>query len=229
MGEELDQAVKIALERRPEMRMTDLEIETAQLEADRTRNDMLPQIDLVGAYGQGGREYELGGALRGILDRENFNYSIGVQGTIVLGNRAARGANLKARLAKKQAEARKRQTELALMTAVHVALSNVHSSRVLVESARQTVRLQEANVAADEKRLRLGVATSFEVLRTQEDLANARQQELQAQVAYEKALVELRTAEGTLLDELGVEFRPPESVEELQAYTWSESVNPWRE
>ncbi|HOJ68865.1 MAG TPA: TolC family protein [Candidatus Hydrogenedentes bacterium] len=229
LGEELDRAVKLALDRRPEMRMTELEIATAQLEADRTRNDMLPQIDLVGAYGQGGREYDLGGALRGILDRENFNYSVGVQGTIVLGNRAARGANLKARLAKKQAEARKRQTEMALMTAVHVALSNVHSSRVLVESARQTVRLQEANVAADEKRLRLGVATSFEVLRTQEDLANARQQELQAQVAYEKALVELRAAEGVLLDEMGVEFTSPESVEQLEPYTWWDSVDPWHE
>lgn len=229
LREELDRAVKVALERRPEMRMTELEIETAQLEADRTRNDMLPQIDLVGVYGQGGRKYDLGGALRGLLDRDNFNYSVGIQGTIVLGNRAARGANLKARLARKQAEARKRQVEMTLMTAVHVALSNVHSSRVLVESARQTVRLQEANVAADEKRLRLGVATSFEVLRTQEDLANARQQELQAQVAYEKALVELRAAEGTLLDELGVEFRAPESVEDLEAYSWAASVNPLRE
>ncbi|HPU97250.1 MAG TPA: TolC family protein [Candidatus Hydrogenedentes bacterium] len=229
LGEELNRSVKIALERRPEMRMTELEIETARLEVDRTRNDMLPQIDLVGAYGQGGRDYSLGESLRGIWDRENFNYSIGVQGTVVLGNRAARGANLRARLAKKQAESRRRQTELALMTAVHIALSNVHSSRVLVESARQTVRLQEANVIADEKRLRLGVATSFEVLRTQENLANARQQELQAQVAYEKALVELKAAEGVLLDEMGVEFRKPDSIEDLQPYTWGQSIDPFRE
>jgi len=73
-----------------------------------------------------------------------------------------------------------------------------------MESNRQTVRLQEANVSAEEKRLQLGTTTSYQVLLVQEDLAAAQVQELQAHIAYEKSLVDYQLATGTVLRELGI-------------------------
>jgi len=32
-----------------------------------------------------------------------------------------------------------------------------------------------------------------------------------------------------LLDEMGVEFRKPDSIEDLQPYTWGQSIDPFRE
>jgi outer membrane protein TolC len=221
--ESLDASVKRSLANRPEMTMSDMELANAQLEVYKSRNEMLPQFDVVGAYGQGGREDTLGRALEGIWNKQNFSYSIGVQGAVAINNRAARGANTRARITERQSEERRKQTEVALQTAVHVAARNVKADQILAESTRQAVRLQEANVTAEEKRLRLGVTTSFQVLRVQEDLTTARLQELQALISYEKALVDLQIAEGSLLDNLGIKLEISDT--ETPVSYW-ESVKP---
>ncbi|HOH49158.1 MAG TPA: TolC family protein [Candidatus Hydrogenedentes bacterium] len=219
--EGVDRSVKLAMEKRPELRMSDLELENADLELFRARKDMLPQFDLKATYGQGGRNRFLGESVSGIFEKQEDVYSIGVEGAVAIGNRAARGQHLKARISKRQAEDRRRQTELALMAAVHIAARNVMTNKILIESTKQAVRLQEANVIAEEKRLRLGVTTSFQVLRVQEDLTAARTQELQARIMYERALVDLQTAEGTLLEHYGVEVTPPAPQKPV---AWSEAV-----
>ena len=92
------------------------------------------------------------------------------------------------------------------MMQVHFACRNVATSRALVESNQQTVRLQEINVDAEERRLRIGITTSYQVLRVQEDLTAAQAQQLQARIVFEKALVDLQLAEGSLLDNLGIDY-----------------------
>ena len=47
-------------------------------------------------------------------------------------------------------------------------------------------------------------------VRTQEDLANAHAQEVQAKIDYEKSLIDLKLAEGTILTALNVEYAAPE-------------------
>ena len=217
----LDLSVQRALELRPENDMSDLELENAALEEERARNDMLPQVDLVGAYARGGRDRTLGRTLSGILEEQDRNFAIGVQATVPIGNRAARGAHQRARLNKRQAEERRKQTQMALMMRTHHAARSVMTSRALVESNQQTVRLQEANVNAEERRLRIGITTSYLVLRVQEDLTAAQAQDLQARISFEKSLVDLQLAEGSLLDNLGVIYSPEISDTPV---SWLESI-----
>jgi len=219
----LDASIKRSLENRPEITMSDMELANAQLEVYKSRSEMLPQLDIQGAYGQGGRDVSLNKALEGIWSKQNFSYSLGVQGTVAINNRAARGANTRARITARQSEERRKQTEIALQTAVHVAARNLKANQILVESTHQAVKLQEANVIAEEKRLRLGVSTSFQVLRIQQDLTSAQLQELQSLISYEKALVDLQIAEGTLLDNLGIKFEATDT--ETPVGYW-ESIKP---
>ena len=221
--ESLDASVKRSLANRPEITMSDMELANSQLEVYKSRNEMMPQLDVVGAYGQGGRDSTLSQALQGIWSKQNFSYSIGVQGQVAINNRAARGANTRARITERQSEERRKQTEIALQTAVHVAARNVKANQILCESNRQAVRLQEVNVTAEEKRLRLGVTTSFQVLRVQEDLTTAQLQELRALISYETALVDLQIAEGSLLDNLGIKLEVSDT--ETPVPYW-ESVHP---
>jgi len=204
--ESLDVSVQRALELRPENEMTDLEIANALLEQQKARNDMLPQFDLVGSYARGGRSSQYGRTLTGLLEGQDEALSIGFQASVAIGNRAARGAHQRARLNTRQAEERRKQARMALMMQVHFAARSVVANQALLESTRQTVRLQEANVNAEERRLRIGITTSYQVLRVQEDLTAAQAQELQARIAFEKALVDLQTAEGSLLDNLGITY-----------------------
>jgi len=206
-----DLSIERALQHRPEIQMAELQIENAELEEMRTRNDMMPQFDLTGTYTQGGRDHQLRQTLEGIQDKQEKFYSYGFQASIPIRNRAARGQYQRAKLTRREMEQRLQQTRQNLMLNVHLAARNVLTNQILVESNRQARGLQEANVVAEEKRQRLGVTTIWQVLQVQEDLTAAQTLEVQAQTAYEKALVDLRLAEGMLMETFGIEFEAPEA------------------
>jgi outer membrane protein TolC len=149
--------------------------------------------------------------------------SISLQGQVPIGNRAARGQHLRAQLGVRSAEQRLLNAQQQLMFGVHLAVRNLFTNQNLVASTRQAREFQEVSVIAEEKRLRLGVTTSYQVLLVQQDLTAAQTQEVQAIVDYEKARTDLRLAEGTLLQELGVEFEPPEPEAPVSFF---ESVTP---
>ncbi len=223
LAPDLDQAVENALKNRPEMAMAELQIDIAELQLLQARNEMLPQVDIIGSYGQGGRDRSLSKMFYGIRDDDETYYTYGIKATIPIGNRAGRGAYQRARITKREMEERKKKIEQAIMMGVHLAHRNVETNRILVESNRQARKLQEANVIAEEKRLRLGVSTSWRVLQVQTDYTMAKTMELQAQIAYEKALIDLYLAEGTLLENLDIEVKLPD-VEAPISYC--ESIKP---
>ena len=64
--------------------------------------------------------------------------------------------------------------------------------------------MEKANVAAEEKRLKIGVTTAQNVLDKQEDLTAAQAREVRAQVDFERSLVNLQVAEGTLLENMNL-------------------------
>jgi len=223
LAPDVDQSVEKALKNRPEIVMASLQIDIADLQLLKARNEMLPQVDVIGSYGQGGRDRSLAKMFYGIRDDDETYYTYGIKAVVPLGNRAGRGAYQRARLTKRESEEQKKKIEQTIMMGVHLAVRNVETNRVLVESNRQARKLQEANVIAEEKRLRLGVSTSWRVLQVQTDYTVAKTLELQAQIAYEKALTDLYLAEGTLLEQMGVEVSLPQ-VEDVISY--GESIKP---
>ena len=207
----IDDSVTVAIDKRPEIKIAALTISSAELDAERSRKDLRPQLDLTGSYTQGGVDHHLSESLYGIRNGNDKAFTYGIQAAVPLGNRTARGTYQRAELRAKQAEQQLEKARTAVMTNVHLAVRNVETSRILVKNSNQAVVLQEANVMAEEERLRLGVTTSWQVLQIQEALTASQTQELQARVAYEKALVDLQLAKGTLLEDLGVEYLPPDA------------------
>ena len=62
----LEASINKALERRPELEIAAIQLENARLEEYRAQRDMLPQFDITGNYGRGGRDHKLRESLRGI-------------------------------------------------------------------------------------------------------------------------------------------------------------------
>lgn len=211
----LDRSVELALQNRPELEIARIQIENAELETYRARNEMLPQFDLTANYGHGGRDHKLRQTFYGIRDKEQFFYGYGFQALVPIRNRTARGQHTRAKLTEKQAERQEQKTRTDLMFSVHTTARNVLTNKVLVESNKQAVRLQEAEVAAEESRLRLGVTTSWQLLQIEEQLTAAQTALLQSEVEYEKSLVDLQFSEGTLLDNLSIDVANPESEEPI--------------
>jgi outer membrane protein len=205
-----EESIQTALENRPEIHSAELAVESAETEQHRAANDLLPQLDVSATGLQGGRDHYIRQVYEKTLDQSDSSYSISVQGTVVLGNRTARGAYHRAVLSKRRSALQLEQSKQDIILGVRLAVRAVDTGRILVESNRQARKLQETNLDAEEKRLHLGVTTSYQVLQVQEDLALARTQEVQSMLSLAKALVDLQLAEGVLLSRLGVEFEPPE-------------------
>ena len=223
---ELDErtSVQRALDNRPEVRTAELEIANAQLEERRARNDLRPELGVTGMVSTGGRDADASGMFSGLRDRQDDSYRIGVDGAVPIGNRAARGNHQRARISMRQAEQDLAQTEHEVMLNVRLAIRGVETARILVESSRQARILQEANVRAEERRLELGATTSYQVLQVQEDLTGAQVQEVQAMIDFEKAMADLRLAEGLILQAHDVYWETPEA-EEPESFL--DSVVPW--
>jgi outer membrane protein TolC len=205
-----------AVENRPEAFISELNIETAQLEELSARNQMLPQVDLSTTLGTGGRDHKLRETLDGIGNKDTHVFNVTLQGQVPIGNRAARGQHLRATLSVREAEQRRINTLQQLQMGVSIALRNLFTNQNLVESTRQAREFQEVSVVAEEKRMRAGVTTSYQVLLVQQDLTAAQSQEVQAVVDYEKSRVDLRLAEGTLLDELNARLGLALDIPELE-------------
>jgi outer membrane protein TolC len=207
---DIEESLARAVELRPEIRSAELAIESAGINKTVAKNDLLPQLDISGSVFQGGRGLDEDDVFNGIRERNDNSYSVTIQGSVPLGNRAARGQYQRTRIEESEAERQLEKTKQDIMLAVRTAYTAIETNRTLVESSTQSRKLQEVNVAAEEKRLELGLTSSYQVLDMQDDLTAAQSQEVQAVIALEKAFVDLRLAEGSLLDMLGIEFVPPE-------------------
>jgi outer membrane protein TolC len=74
------------------------------------------------------------------------------------------------------------------------------------KSAREASQAAAEAQKAEEQRLQGGTGSTFLVLQSQSDAANARVAELQAKRDYNKALAQLHFTEGTILERHQIEF-----------------------
>jgi HAE1 family hydrophobic/amphiphilic exporter-1 len=83
---------------------------------------------------------------------------------------------------------------------VRNALQNVEAARQSIEAARAARLAREKQLEGEQERFAAGMSTNFLVLQYQNQLSQARGAELQALVAYNKAIAELQRVMGTPLD-----------------------------
>ncbi len=212
---DIDEEISIqrALENKPDIQSSEIEAENADIELKRANNDLLPDLDVTVEYFTGGRGPDKKDVFDGLERRSDETWSIAAKASIPITNRQARGSQTTARMSKQQAERRLTKTQQEAIVGVMNAISSVGSNRIAVEARAESRAYQEINAEKQETSLRLGATTSFEVLRTQEDLANAEASEVQSRIELEKSIVDLELAEGMILENHGIEFIPPETAE----------------
>ena len=208
-----ESSIQRALDNKPDIQASMLEAENAGIELKRANNELLPDLDLQGSYFTGGRGDKKKDVFDGLERRRDETWSLGLRATIPITNRQARGSHSSARTSKLQADRRLTKAQQEAIVGVKNAIASVGSNRIAVEARAESRAYQETNVEKQETSLKLGATTSFEVLRTQEDLANAEAQEVQSRIELEKSLVDLELAEGIILESNGIEFIPPEQAE----------------
>jgi len=215
---DLETSMRLAIERRPDVRTAEFVIANAEVDLKASRNDLFPQLDFSTSYGRNTVQLDGNEIFDGLNNPDGRSWTFGAVASIPIGNRAARGNYQRNKLYMRQQEQRLLQVRQNAMLNVRLAIHALAANRILVESTKQARILEEANVTAEEKRLRIGVTTAQNVLDIQEDLTAAQAREVQAQVDFERSLIDLQVAEGTLLENLNIVYEAPTFDKPLGAF-----------
>lgn len=214
-----EDAVKVALENRVEMRAIDLQMKNSDIDIKYTKNQLLPSLDVTAAYtqsGLGGFETLRNGfgagapiiatfpggitdALGQIVRNTYRGYSVQATLTIPLSNRAPQADYARALTVKRTDENRKAATAAAIALQVRDAINQVEKSSARIDTAQKVREFAERKLDYEQRKFDLGASTIRFVIEEQRNVTQAQTDEIAALVNYAKALVDYNHAIGVTL------------------------------
>jgi outer membrane protein TolC len=229
----LTESLDLAQKNRPDLQASKFRVDQKKFEEKYYSNQLLPRLDFIGKYGKrglsgspstviGSNGLPIGSAIPGtpyegktsiwesledVVPTYGFEYwSVGLKLEIPLGNRAAEGRYRQTKLERMKMETETKSLDEKISNEVKKGFLDVKTTAKSREAAKVTVEFSEERLNVEEKRFKAGVNTSYDVLRIQRELTDAKTRHLKALIEYNKAWSKVRAAEGISLDEYEIEF-----------------------
>jgi outer membrane protein TolC len=217
----LEGALAVAMNKRPDLQATRVELKNMDLDLSFARNQLFPDLRLQASYwspGIAGDQilYEGGNALTGqvvgripgkstdafrdTFDFKYQNWSLGLSLSFSLSNLLSRAYHARAKLNYEQAELRLRAQEEAVFLEIRTAVRAVQTNYQRIEAYRAARELAQKKLEAEEEKFKVGLSTNYFILQYQRDLADAQIMELKAIVDYNISLAVLNRVQGTGLE-----------------------------
>ena len=209
---DVDAAIANALANRTDIAQLKKQLENVDLDIRLAQNNRLPGLDLNANYnviGVGGTQFIFGegfpppvesqtqrsfsDALRDVFGQEFRTWSVRLNFTYPLGTSTAEAALAAGRLQRQQGNVSLNDLELAVATAVRDAARQVETNLLRVEATRKARDRAERRLEAQEKRMTVGLSTTFELVQAQRDLARQSQQEVNAMIDYNRSIIAFET------------------------------------
>lgn len=189
---------------RADLQQAHLSLEKGELDVARTKNGLLPQLDLFITLGRTSYSEAFNSNAYPDLHSPFYQAIGGVNFSLPVANRAA-----KARVARTQFSVEQQTLAVKNMTKmvqldIRSAYVEILRARQQIEATRVTRELQERRLDAELEKFRVGKSINYLVLQAQRDFTASQLDEARAMVSYLYALIDLYTADGTLLERLGV-------------------------
>jgi outer membrane protein TolC len=205
---DVDGAIRNALGNRTDILEFKKGMEVTDINLKYAANQKLPAVDLNARYGLTGiagtqlledrvtsTTRSFSEALRDVFANDFKTWSFSINVSYPLGTSSADAAYAQARLQKQQDQTTLANLELGVTQSVRDAGRRVNTNLKRVEATRKAREFAEERLAADEKRFTVGLATTFELVQAQRDLARARQSELNATIDYNQSLVDFEAVQ----------------------------------
>ena len=198
-----------AMANRPDLIEARLAVEKSDVVVRFWKNQLFPNLDLVGNYGGLGVGETAGSSIHSALSFTNQEYSYGVILSFPLSNVSERGNYHASQASRQIAKLQLQKAEQDVLVQISDFVNRAQSRFSQVGSTRRARVYAEAALAAEQKKLQNGLSTAFFVLQLQETLTAARTAEFQAMADYNKILAQLAFGEGSTLERhhLSVEIK----------------------
>ena len=203
----LQESWRNGLSLRPDLAQQRLNLEKQGYVVKFQKNQLFPQLDLVGTAGYSASAPTMTDALDQFRGRDNPSWSGGAQITYPIGNTSARNSYRSAKATKDQILLQLKQLEQTVLIQIENAIAQAKTAFQRVSATREARLYSEAALDAEQKKLENGKSTSFVVLQLQKNLTTARSSEIRALADYNEALAQLWLQEGTTLERRHVTLR----------------------
>jgi outer membrane protein TolC len=201
---DLEGAIRNALEHRTDLLQAKKTIDSANVTLKGLDNQTLPLLNAVTTFralGQGGRSTSLEqpipptnwwDALGGIGKFDAPTWTVQLNFAYPIGTSQADANKARQRIIIQQNQTQVKATELTIATQVTAAAIAIRSSLEAIQAATAARELSQKRYEAAQSKLEVGMATNFEVVQAQRDLADARNSELREHLNYRRALIDFQ-------------------------------------
>ena len=201
--DDIEEHVAVAKRMRPEMNQAKLDIQRQELEVVRTKNGMLPVMDLFINLGKTGYAESFSGAVND-LPGDSYDVLVGLNFEQPIRNRSAKAQRRRSLLKKNQAEKILENLSQLVELDIRSAYIEVNRTREQITASAATRKFQEEKLRIETEKFRVGRSTNLLVAQAQRDLLVNRISEVNTIVNYLKALTSFYRLEGSLLERRGI-------------------------
>jgi len=216
----LEEALGVALENRPDLRASKIDVKSKEINLSHAKNQLLPDLSLRASYWSPG----ISGTQLLYLDNDPFsgvvidtipgtssealkdtfkfrykNWFVGVTLSIPLKTFLSRAEHAQAKTDLDQSVLKLKNQEQQIFLEIKTAVRTVQTDYKRVEAYRVARELAEKKLEAEEKKFKVGLTTNYIVLQYQRDLADAQSAELRAVIDYNLSLARLDKTLGMTL------------------------------
>ncbi len=209
--EDVDLHVAVSMRMRPILNEARLDILHGDLELVKTRNGLLPLMDLFITLGKSGYASSFGESVRDITD-DSYDALVNLRFNYPIFNRDAKAVHRRAQLTREQAQEALNNLSQLVEVDVRSAHIEVNRTKQQIAASSATRMFDEEKLRTETEKLRVGKSTSFLVAQAQRDLLVSRIAEVRALVNYLKALIDLYRQDGSLLVRRGISAPGSEPV-----------------
>jgi len=225
--------VDTALKNNPQIKIARLDSKVSKLTMDFKRDKMKPTVSLYGTLSYDGNNTQMmtdpatgepifdqfgrpqiypgsyHNAFSDMTSLDHQSWSVGVNVSFPIQNRTAKASYMRAKLDKTGKDFQLQNAIIQVTNSVRDALRNLNASLRSIDAAKKTRELREKNLEIEKKKFINGMSTNFVVSQKEDELSQAKVSELNARISYQKSVVLLKKAMGTLLEERHIKLEEP--------------------
>jgi outer membrane protein TolC len=203
-----------ALDKNVSVQLAKVAIERSTLQQTFLRNQLKPQLDLTlqaGVNGLAGDERTPATASRyagswfdsfsAAAKRDGYQWGVGLNFSLPLGNRSAKARLRQADLQLKQASYRQRDVDSQLRSELQQQLINQQRAFEQVKIAEKFERLASLSLQQEQRRLEEGLSDTFRIISFQDNLLSAQIGRINALIQYYSAVARLNYTRGIILEQ----------------------------
>ncbi|MGB8952330.1 MAG: TolC family protein [Candidatus Aminicenantales bacterium] len=224
---ELDTALAIALEKRPDLKAAQIDMKNKELNVSFAANQLLPELNFSVSYWSPGISGDQilyqdndafsrivvgkvpGASTDALKDALNFkynNWSVGLTLRFPLSTVLSRAEYAQTKVSLKQADFNLRDQERQMFLEIKTAVRAVQLGYKRVQAYTAARQLAEKKLEAEGEKFNVGKSTNYLLLQYQRDLADARSAELKATVDYTLSQAYLDKVLGTMLESKNIQI-----------------------